>query len=156
MHGVVWIAILTLSSSIAAAQPKLCDLNEITQPLGRFGWNAEGTELVDKPIEPAMIPCSCEIDPFLSSITERDPVADAHASFASGEPYFVSTPTLGGTVIFEDPGVLDLEEIPDLPTKRIPGMDEHAVCYERERLEQFAKDYAAQYNTTLARLVNAR
>lgn len=146
-------ALLVLAGCRTAPPVAMCDLNEIAKPLGSYGWNVARAELIEKPITPVLIPCSCEIDPFLASIGDRDPVADAHASLASGSPHYVSLPTLGGALFFEDS---DPHDAPDLPSRRIPGPDEHAECYERERLEQFAKDYASAYNDTLSRLMRSR
>ena len=144
---------IVLALSHAHAQEELCDLNKIIKPLAQIGWNTDGTELIEKSISPALIPCTCEIDPFLASIADRDPVADAQSSFESGSPHFVTLPTLGGAVFFQN---VDPVTAPDLPSRPISGADEGAECYERERLEHLAQQYAATYNDTLATLVNNR
>ena len=134
-------------------EPKLCDLNEIIPIYGRFGWNEERTAVVELPVEPVMISCTCEIDPGLVSFVGRNPLSDAVAAINSGDPHFWGLPKLGTVV----PGFsIDLESVehfPDIPTRQIPGSDEHSSCFERERLELAAEDYAVAYNTHLLELV---
>jgi hypothetical protein len=153
MKGGLLALMLALACSHSASQVELCDYNEILKPLIAKRWNESRTELVEVPIRPLLMPCMCEIHPFLLTIAERDPIEDAKASLASGNPHFFRTPDLGGMVSIKD---FDPDNSRPLPSRMIPGLDEHPVCYERERLGQIAKSFSTAYNTYLYKQLNSQ
>ncbi len=154
-HDPMWrlSPIFVVLIACATPDPPVCDLNEIVPIYGSFGWNEDRTDVVEKPIQPTLIPCSCDVDPLLASFGEADPIADAESAYESGGIHFLGLPKLG-TIVPGFSSDLDvLEALPNIPAKQIPGSDEGFNCYERERLELEAQDYAVAYNTRLLELL---
>ena len=153
MRPLLLLAAALSGCAVAPPETELCDLNEIVPIYGRFGWNEERTDLVEKPVEPTLISCSCEIDPSLASFADRDPLSDAVSAIDSGEPHFWGLPKLGTVVPGFSTDLEGISRFPDIPTRQIPGADEGSICFERERLELAAEDYAVAYNTRVLELV---
>ena len=148
-----FLCLIAVSPHARGAEP-LCDLNKIIPSYGRFEVDSDGS-VREVPTSPMLVECDCEFDQFLRDIADRDPGADARRSLKSGKPVFLAEPVLGGlwAVGLEDS---ELDLYASVPRRALPGLSEHALCYEQQRLSLKAREYLKIYNRALAGLLKAK
>jgi hypothetical protein len=157
-HGLLLLAgvMILYSACVKSENPTgLCDLRELDpslKTLGKMERSSDGRlRLVNSPDAPSLVPCACEVDPWLKVIASRNPMVDAQSSADEGILFLYARPVLGTLV----PVAVDMtleDNRQQLELRRIPGVDEHASCFEREELTMAAFGYAKQYNETILRL----
>ena len=146
------LVIVLAAGCSTPTEPALCDLNELIPMEGGIAVDPQTRELHEVPAgSPVLVPCECEIDPYLRAISERNPVVDASTSFKSGHPKFLGEPGYGlWPVGLDEPDYAFLESV-DL--KALPGDTEEIRCHEQIRLRLEARSYLEKYNRELLRLV---
>ena len=149
-----------LLSCAHGANSELCDLRELYgyYPVLKLNFDDGNVDTVEHQSEPRMVPCDCEMDPWLRNIESADPEFDAQSALRAVRPRIWLEPERSGygDVIWglvEEDYAIPGEHVDVVP---MPYPDEPFGCYEAERLQLIARSYSERYNRIVMDGVRSR